>query len=238
MTAPRGAADARLWADTGFRPSRHGFLFANRWPAIPAIQVELGGMVSLGLGRAADGLCGGMVWTARDLWEAGLAPPPDLVSPPSAPDPRFGAIVARQLDSLVWGIVPLAFWRSQLAARLWGAGALRHSLRHHWPAIRTDLRRGRPAVVGLIRQAAWSPMVLRHQHQVLAWAYRTEPTTEGGRRLVLSLYDPNHPGRDDVELIAELGPDGRSLRVSQSTAEPVLGFFRLPYRFRDPAAWR
>ena len=66
---------------------------------------------------------------------------------------------------------------------------------------------------------------------MLAYGY---DAADDGSRFAIRIYDPNHPGRDDVELRAEVDPDdGRPLRdrvrLTQSTGEPLLGFFAQPY---------
>ena len=99
-----------------------------------------------------------------------------------------------------------------------------------WPRIRSEIDAGRPCVVGLVRVAGSSPWLLSRNHQVLAWGYAADDAV-----VVLRVYDPNHPGRDDVSLTAEIEAtdDGRPardrIRLRQSTNEPLLGFFRQPY---------
>lgn len=232
----------------GFLPSRHGFRFANAWPSGPTITIfgfdirRIGG-----IGDAAQGLCGGMALTARDLFEARIAPPADT-TPFANGSPRFRAIVRRQVQSLDWLRVPLRYYDLQ-AFRTDPPGTLGRLLRREpprvsaildaWPAIRADIDAGRLPVVGLIRVSSRDPWRLSENHQTLAFGYE-ETATE--RRL--RLYDPNHPGRDDVELRITIDPDaGRPWRdriaMTQSTGEPLLGFFRHP----DPPppslrAWR
>ena len=231
----------------GFLPSQHGFHFANRWPAGPTVTFGPFDPRILGIGDASAGLCGGMVTTARDLFEAGIAPPADT-EPPANGSPRFRAIVRRQVESLDWLRVPLRFYDLQAArpdppTRL--SVALRRppprvvAVRDEWPRIRADIEAGRAPIVGLVRVAGWSPRLLTANHQVLAYAY-----DEDAAGFRIRVYDPNHPGRDDVELVARLDgsgarhPDER-VRLAQSTGEPLLGFFRQPYaRPRSLAAWR
>ncbi len=231
----------------GFLPSRHGFPFANRWPPGPTITFGPFDPRVVGIGDASAGLCGGMVATVRDLFEAGIAIPPD-VEPPANGSPRFRAVVRRQVESLDWLRVPLRYYDLQ-AFRPdppVGAAALLHreparvvAVRAEWPRIRADLDAGTLPVVGLVRVAGWSPRSLTTNHQVLAWAY--EEDEEGFR---IRVYDPNHPGSDDVQLLASVDPDaGRAwavrIALRQSTGEPLLGFFRQPYaRPHSTAAWR
>ncbi len=231
----------------GFLPSLHGFHFANRWPAGPTVALGPFDPRILGIGDASAGLCGGMVTTARDLFEAGIAPPLDA-DPPANGSPRFRAIVRRQVESLDWLRVPLRFYDLQAArpdppTRL--SGWLRRepsrivAIRDEWPKIRADIEAGQAPILGLIRTSSVSPRDLARNHQVLAYACE-----EDARGFRIRIYDPNHPGRDDVELRAAADPTatgaGRDgIRLAQSTGEPLLGFFRQPYARPGPmVAWR
>jgi len=232
----------------GFLPSLHGFRFANRWPAGPTVAFGPFDPRILGIGDASTGLCGGMVATVRDLFEAGVAPPPDT-EPPAHGSPRFRWIVRRQVQSLDWLRVPLRYYDLQAfrpdpptgAAALLGREPARLvAMRDEWPRIRADVDAGRLSIVGLVRVAGWSPRALATNHQVLAYAYDEDA---GGFRI--RIYDPNHPGDDDVELRADVDPDARRpwadrIRLAQSTGEPLLGFFRQPYAPPTGAlrAWR
>lgn len=221
---------------TGFRPSVHGFRFTNRWPPGPTVRLGPLDTRLIGIGDAAAGLCGGMVATVRDLFEAGITPPADA-APPANGSPRFRAIVRRQVQSLAWGRVPLRYYDLQafrpdppagLAAALSREPAHVVAVRDEWPRIRVAIEAGVLPVVGLVRVAGWSPRLLTVNHQVLAYAFEED---EAGFRV--RVYDPNHPGRDDVELRAVIDPaDGRParerIRLAQSTGEPLLGFFRQP----------
>ena len=234
----------------GFRPSIHGLRFSNAFP--PGPTLTLGGLDPrrVGFGDASAGLCGGMALTARDLYEAGLSSPRDA-APPSNGSRRFRALVRRQVESLDWFRVPLRYLDLQ-ALRPdppRGVGALMRrepprvdTLLREWPRIRHEIDAGHPSVVGLIRTAGLSPWHLTRNHQVLAYAY--DETVDS---ITLHVYDPNHPGRDDVtlEMRVAMSADAATLpwreRITllQSTGEPLLGFFRQPYpRPRSVRAWR
>jgi hypothetical protein len=206
----------------------------------------------VGFGDASAGLCGGMALTARDLYEAGLPAPTDATGAPDHGSPRFRALVRRQVQSLDWLRVPLRYLDLQalrpdppagLARRLGREPPRVASVLREWPRIRAEIDAGHPSIVGLVRIAGASPWDLAHNHQVLAWAWETD-----AGRITLRVYDPNHPGRDDVELRVRIAdastvPAGTPWRdrvhLAQGTGEPLLGFFRQPYpAARLAAAWR
>jgi hypothetical protein len=219
-----------------FRPSANGFPFPNAWPPGPTLRLGPVRTPILGFGDASAGLCGGMVLTVRDLFDAGIAMPPE--PRPTNGSPRFNAIVRRQVESLDWLRVPLRLFDLQafrpdpptaLATLLRRELPRVVAVRDEWPRIRAEVDAGRPAPVGLVRVAGISPWAMTRNHQVLAFGYEETDTL-----IRLHVYDPNHPGRDDVELRAEVDPDGSlawrdRVQLSQSTGEPLLGFFRQPY---------
>ena len=224
----------------GFLPSRHGLHFANRYPPGPTVRLGPIDPRAFGLADAAAGLCGGMSFTVRDLWEAGRTAPPEQEAPVNG-SPRFRALVRRQVESLDWLRLPVRFWT--LAALhpdppTWWSRALRRRplpelVRDvELPRIRAEIDAGRLAQVGLVRATGLNPARLTLNHQVLAWGYE-----DADDRAVVNLYDPNWPDRDDVEVRIE-HRGGWSPRFVQSTGEPLHGFFLAPYEPRDPRAWR
>ncbi len=238
-----------------FLPSRHGLRFANAFPPGPTMRVGTFDTRFLGIGDASQGLCGGMALTARDLWATGLEAPLDQMDPPANGSPRFRALVRRQVESLDWLRVPLRYLDLEafrpdppvgLAALLGREPARVVAIEREWPRIRAEIDAGRPCVVGLIRVSGSSPWQLSRNHQVLAWAYSADDDAPAGRAATirLSVYDPNHAGRDDVTVEAEVDTDdGRParerIRLHQSTGEPLLGWFRQPYPPpRGVRAWR
>lgn len=208
----------------GFLPSTCGFRFANAFLPQPLFRLPLAG---LRIGDASRGLCGGMVFAARDLFERG-SPPPDEREPPGPGTPLFGYLVRRLFHSfdLPWG--PLRYYR-WMAAR--DGPLTRHTIERQWPRVRRELDAGRLAALGLIRLRSRNPLRLGENHQVLAWGYALD---EPSGSLLIAVYDPNHAGRDDVTLALNLRqPAG----ILSTTGEPFRGFFRTPYR-AAPAATR
>ncbi len=259
-----------------FRPSRHGLHFPNSWPPGPTLRFGPLDPRWLGFGDAAQGLCGGMCFVVGDLWAARVLPPPDRTPPPNG-SPRFRRIVHRQVESLDWLRLPLAFWwrairsdglaepgagmdepagRRDEPARARGStrpdrfeaiaaylGRLPATIRPRplahltieadWPRIRARIDAGQLAMVGLVRARSAGPRSLVGHHQVVAYAYRVTPA-----EIRLAVYDPNHPDRDDVELVVDLGPGGVPSRLAQTTGEPLRGFFLSRYRPEPPGPWR
>ena len=235
----------------GFLPSVHGLAFANAFPPGPTFRLGPLDSRMLGVGDASAGLCGGMALTARDLYEAGIVAPEDQRTPPENGSPRFRAIVRRQVQSLDWMRVPLRYldlqaWRPDpptgLAQRLHREPPRVEAILREWPRIRAEIDGDHPSIVGLIRATGFSPWTLTHNHQVLAWGWETDPADPG--RIALRVYDPNHPGRDDVQLrvvIADMpgAPWRARVTMTQTTGEPLLGFFRQPYPAASSVrAWR
>jgi len=216
----------------GFLPSTHGFHFANAWPHGPTVKFGPLDPRLIGIGDAADGLCGGMVYTAADLFGAGVSIPPDTEPFPNG-SPRFRSIVRRQVQSLAWMTVPFRYWLRSALGGSFGGDLAKSTLDHEWPKAKLELDAGRLALIGLIRVASWNPMQLTRNHQVMAYGY-----AEDGRGVTLKLYDPNWPDRDDVTITIHMDPALRPTGLSQSTGEPLLGWFLLPYSAAEPRAWR
>ncbi len=231
----------------GFLPSVHGLRFANVFPPGPTLRLGPIDPRVVGFGDASAGLCGGMALTVRDLYEVGQ-PAPAGDEPPAYGSPRFRSLVRRQVQSLDWLRVPLRYFDLQalrpdppagLAAALRREPPRVVAILDEWPRIRAEIDQGHPSVVGLVRTAGGSPWNLTRNHQVLAFAYAA-----GDRFVTLSVYDPNHPSRDDIELRATISADHGApwrdrIQLAQSSGEPLLGFFRQPYPGRGPVrVWR
>jgi hypothetical protein len=215
-----------------FRPSRHGLHFVNRFAAGRAQRL-------VGVAGGSMGLCGGMAFVVRDLFERRIDPPADT-EPPAKRSRRYRSLFRRQLESFDWLRLPLRFWvlaalhpdPSTWWSRRLGRRPLRKLVREtQWPRIRAEIDGGRLAHVGLVRDRSANPFRLTANHQVLAYAYRAASDA-----VTVRIYDPNWPDRDDVEL--RMGLTGAAPRFEQSTGEPLHGFFLTPYTPAEPRAWR
>jgi hypothetical protein len=221
----------------GFLPSTSGLRFGNSFPRLPLRRLGIPGVLSLGIGDASNGLCGGMAFAARDYFEVDRAPPPTTTAPTEGP--LFDYLVDRLFDSFDLPLGPLRYlqlmnpmlpdgetvWsRLGLAphGRVWRTRML------EWPRIRADIDAGHPCPLGLVRVKSTDPFALKHNHQVLAYGYEIHASS-----FTLHLYDPNLPNRDDVTLtLSWASPHGPISWFPPGV--PVHAFFRLGYRSSEP----
>ena len=231
-----------------FSPKVHGFHFNNAFPSEAIRTFRLGNIATLDVGDAANGLCGGMSFTVRDLFEAGLRPPPEP-APPAKGNPRLSYIIDRQIESFANGVTPLRFFklmdpgrpaREPLWAELLGRiGIDKHSrtwvmVNVEWPAIRRDLDGGGLATVGLVKVVGRDPNQLGLNHQVVAYGYDLDGTT-----VTLRVYDPNDADDDEVTLRFDTADPRAAITTGWSRGpDSVFCFFRAPYERRDPAPFR
>jgi hypothetical protein len=228
-----------------FTPSARGFHFPNAFPpgtpALPGIPatISIPHFGSIAVNDASNGLCGGMVFAARDYFEAGKPPPPDT-TPPGSDAPLFRFLVQRLLDSwnLPQGVLRYLYLMNpglpdrETWFEPWAHGRAWIMAEREWPSIRADLDGGRLSPVGLIRKKSWNPMDLSHQHQVLAYGYDLSDHSA-----TLRLYDPNDPDNDDVTLSVSMADPGRTTATYSPPDDQfpdVFCFFRVEYSAKAP----
>jgi hypothetical protein len=225
----------RAVARDPFLPSRHGFGFDNSWPAAPGIAIPTP-CGSIGIGNAAAGLCGGMVFGALDYWHAGLPAPAQR---PAAGTPLYQFIVRRLIDSwhLPAGVARYYQWMNLPAGDtlltlhrmplLTARGLSWRTIAKHWPRVRTSIDAGQPAALGLVTMATANPLALGHNHQVLAYRYAV-----AGSQVTLSVYDPNSGPADNVRIRFDTAAPARARSFDHSIniGWPVRGFFVTGYR--------
>ena len=206
-------------AQTSFQPVIHGFQFVNHFEIdFPTYTLPLLGKVDLS--SVIYGLCGGMCFAALDYFHL-KKQPPEVGKVEDLDGRLFAYLCQRQLDSLSIGVLlKIVEWMlledDALAARM---------TRTEIPRLRRSLDQGQPVVLLLIRVQGLGN--LTHNHQVAAVGYEA---SADGKNLDISLYDPNHPG-EETHISVTRGKDG--LRVSQSSGEPLRGFFLAPYSPND-----
>lgn len=219
----------------GFVPSRSGYRFNNAFPRVPLRFIGIPGVVRIPIGDASNGLCGGMVFGARDHFEARRPPPPDTTPPSSGR--FFDYLVRRLLDSFNLPFGPARYLELMNPALPDGEPPLRRMglgphgrawrmAREEWPKVRSDIDAGHPSPLGLVRVKSSDPSDLKRNHQVLAYGYDLR-----GADLRLRLYDPNHAGRDDVSISLSLTDPRKPITVAFSPGRgAVYSFFRPEYR--------
>jgi hypothetical protein len=224
----------------GFLPSTAGLAFPNAFSHTPVRSIGIPGLVTVPIGDAADGLCGGMVFAARDYFEAGRPPPPDP-DPPAGGTPMFDYLVRRLFDSFDLPRGPVRYLELMNPALPDGDGLLARvglvphgrawrMIRDEWPKIRAELDGGRPCPLGLVRIRSLNPFDLKHNHQVLAYGYDLD-----GPDLTLWVYDPNRPGDDRVTVSLSLGDPRRATAVATTiVGRPIVALFRVGYRPASP----
>jgi hypothetical protein len=235
--AGTAALDVRV---PGFTPAMRGFHFGNSFPSpTPLLRFTLpNGTPVATLGDAANGLCGGMVYAVRDLFESNTPVPPDTTPPVSGP--LFDYIVTRLFDSFSLPTGPTRYYElmdpllpdHETVASQHGLaphGRAYRMIHDEWPLIRADLDAGRTSCLGLVRVKSADPTQLGNNHQVLAFGY-----TITGTRITLHLYDPNYHDRD-VTLSFESGDPDHSITLAYSEGDTFFSFFRTAYTFKMPA---
>ena len=228
----------------GFTPSVNGLHFINSFPSEPALSYDLPGIGRISIGDASNGLCGGMVFTVRDVFQTlGLAPVAD-VAQPAPGSPLYRYIVDRLIASFdiphlgfmeyyEWMLMPDgdSAWPPLITRR----GVAWKTIVEEWPArIQPELDAGRLCCVGLVTVASPNPADLGRNHQVMAYGY----DLDGAGNLALHVYDPNTaPAQaDDVTIsLSLLDPEHATpIRHNVGIGGPIRGFFRTDYSYADP----
>ncbi|HEX3471370.1 MAG TPA: CFI-box-CTERM domain-containing protein [Silvibacterium sp.] len=238
-----------------FSPSTSGFHFANSFPSVPLLTINVLGQ-SIPIGDASNGLCGGMVYAVRDFFESGISIWPDTTPPSSGT--LFDYIVNRLFDSFdlvlppppppppfitptpPFGPGPATYmWLMDPAlpdhettasnALLAPHGRAWVMITEEWPKIQADIDNGTLSPIGLIELKSTDPTMMGKNHQVLAYGYKLN-----GTDLDIHVYDPNHPDDNTVKLSLSIADPQHTTAVTYSTGETILCFFRTLYSFVSP----
>ena len=224
-----------------FLPSTSGFQFSNSSFSERPVVILPTQFGNIDLGKASNGLCGGMVYAVRDYWEARQPIPPGTATPDSGP--LFDFIVHRLIDSfdIPAGVAKYLelmnpalpdhetdFSKAGLAPR----GRAWRMIVEEWPnRIKPELDAGRPCPLGLVLVTSATVGDLGKNHVVLAYGY---DLNRG--RLVLHVYNPNAPGKDDLTLELNL-TDPEHTQIITLGGHRVYSFFRPPYSFKAPPGY-
>lgn len=225
-------------AVAGFMPSTRAPLFRNGpWPPGTSLSVSILGLPPVTLDVTPMGLCGGMSFLARDIFEAGTpqlrnrvasAIPPELVQ----------HVLSRLLDSFSSPAI-VARWLATTQAldhdtAVWGAGLFRQTL-DEIPGILGEIDAGRLCPIGLVLVHSYAPWDVFKNHVVLVWRYERH-----GDVMTLRTYDCNRPGRDDIVIELDIGSPVPAKAITTNGTEgdtpgQIRGFFQLPYAHVDPS---
>lgn len=247
--APQPAPQPPPAGPCNFRPSRNGFKFTNFFTLPAGITVPLNHL-GIPVGSGAYGLCGGMSFLAADYFSNGLAIPGTSTVPPIGTS-LYNKLLGRQLDSLNLnidlsllvrtlglpgtGILTADFALPVVKFWVWmglpdtGRGSIAEKTAAEVAIINPLMRRGKFAVLGLVLVNRSGS--LTDNHQVLAYCL----TQRAPNDLVYSIYDPNHPGRDDIRIEVKIAHGEATVFhvVGAGSAapirKPVRGFFDMSY---------
>jgi hypothetical protein len=215
-----------------FLPSAQGLHYANEWASAPVVEIPTP-FGNVNIGDAKHGLCGGMAFAVRDLFEAGLAPPPGT-SNPASPSPAFRYITTRLIDSfdLPTGVARYYEWMNlPTGDEFFVHGTSRRTITDSMPAIRHTIDAGHPCPLGVVCAHSANPEDLGENHQVLAYGY-----TDIGSTTTLRLYDCNHPDDDSITIVFDASNPHHTTTFSYSYDDhDVVGFFPSAYTPKDPA---
>lgn len=221
-----------------FKPSSRGLKFINSFPHEPDITVNVPALGKVPIGDAHNGLCGGMVFTVRDLFEGNVAVPASA-SAPADGSPLFNYIVGRLFDSfnLPGGVAKYYEWMTtpDHDTGIWPfirRGVVWHTIMEEWPKIKADIDSGHPSPLGLVTIFDLNPGDMGNNHQVMAYAY----DVDASNTLTLHLYDPNTGASDGCQLSISLSNPSHSTPIPNNVnihPLPIRGFFRVDYGVHD-----
>lgn len=236
-----------------FRPSLHGFKFANSFSG-SRLPAGLGKLESALGAPARYGLCGGMSFAAADFFLARIDVP-TATKAPAAGTPLFKYISTRQNDSLgdkLQHAPRFAQWMMRPDSGLLGVRELTLA---ELPAILTQIESNHPALIGLVfssrgEKPAGEGGAVWDNHQVLAYAAQHHSPIA----IDLRIYDPNYPGADGAIIRCQIVPVATDLAapmggwrvpvfgvhcervVPGHRSTRVRGLFQMPYTFFAPPA--
>lgn len=214
---------------TAFTPAQNGYHFANYFINVIA---DVPGVGKLQTG----GRCGGMAFSALDLFFFNLKPPaftsadfaPGNVPPDDHPLAKY--IYQRQLDSfftltatkfVLWSLAPDG-------PNFFSKGVRRRTREDEFQKLKQAIDKGTPVTLGLI--VARDLNNLGHNHQVVACGYDVDSASG---KFIVHLYDVNWP---NLEITLTAGADDAQWQESSPAQEQWRGWFVQDYAAKRPPA--
>jgi hypothetical protein len=215
-----------------FLPSTNGLHYPNSWTSAPVVEIPTP-FGNVDVGDAKHGLCGGMAFAVRDLFEAHQLPPTNTANPASS-SPAFHYITTRLIDSfdLPHGVAQYYEWMNLPTGDEFVVhGTSRRTIDQSMPAIRATIDSGHPCPLAVVCVHSVNPEDLGQNHQVLAYGYNDAGTTT-----TLKLYDCNHPDDDAVTITFDNSNPHHTTKFNYSYDDhTVVGFFPSVYSPKDPS---
>jgi hypothetical protein len=221
-----------------FLPSINGLQYNNTtWPSEPDLTIGTP-FGNIPIGNASNGLCGGMAFAVRDLFEAHRLPPVSALNP-EAGSPAYQFIVKRLFDSfnIPSGVAEYFTWMNlptndtELGPIVGQHGTSWQTINNTMPTLRNMIDSGHPCPVGLVCIHSTNPQDLGQNHQVLAYGY-----LDSGNTTTVYVYDSNHPGDDNVTISFDHSNPAHTTTFNYSTGDHnVRGFFTTNYSAADPS---
>lgn len=221
-----------------FKPSTHGFPFANSWKgySYPLIDVGFLGQIKQ---SASYGMCGGMAYAVKDHFEANIPVPNE--KPVNDKEPYFTYIADRLKQSL--GLIDASMYlkfsdplypdtdtniTGWIPGDLGGTPGRAYTvLCKEWPNIQADILANKLVCLGLIFT---KEMDLGSNHQVLCYGYQML-----GNRIKLFIYDSNKPDDNNLYIEFENTTYDKQLTLNQNFSSKRLNcLFRTHYERRTP----
>ncbi|MBC9932747.1 hypothetical protein [Chitinophaga qingshengii] len=227
----------------GFKPSVNGFHFSNNdFPDCPLFKLTQPipfGKISIPIGNASKGVCGGMVFAARDLFENNMLPPATKESPCN--DSLYRYLVDRLIASfnLPGGIATYMFLMNpelsdhETTASKIGItprGRAWRMIKQEWPVIKNKLDNNQLVPLALILKKSLNPFDLGENHVVLVYGYELD-----GTFLSLNVYDPNFPDENNARISFSLARPENTTEVFRSHgSKRIWCFFQPSYSRSRP----
>jgi len=196
---------------TNFNPLSHGYSFPNRFEF-----KGLSRIVKVIKSNFIYGMCGGMVFTALDYYfDQNKLPGFNEVD--ELPLSYTKYLWKRQTQSVSISVLLKIIKFASLSI----SKSLQNTIQDELPKIIERLNDGLPAPIVIIRSSLFQNPT--HNHQVLVIGYE-----DYGSTMDLEIYDPNHPNLFP-RLTIRQNPE---YLITQSTGEPVRGFFPNKYSYQ------
>lgn len=212
---------------THFIPSVHGFNFANYFTGYPLPLLPLtGSFTKLITPKVSHGLCGGMCFAAYDFFLSKKNIPVNTFTP-SQKSLLYRYLYKRQIHtygSFGKNIAKFAQWTVCSNTKI----AI--STFNEIQKVKTKLDRGDLVILGIVYVSIKESIAIWRNHQVLAYDY-----LEKEKKLIINIYDPNLPAKDNVTLEVSLTSSSAYCEQKYKDKKKfVRGIFIIPYVRVDP----